>query len=65
MALREIFASACSHHQTKWAGTELKAWMSRARRRRLDAFKRLATTLKIHFDSVVRGMLDHRSNAFV
>ena len=41
------------------------AWISWARRSRLDAFKRLTNTLKTHFDSVVRGMLDHRSNAFV
>jgi len=39
--------------------------MSWARRSRLDAFKRLAMTLKSHFDAVLRGMLDHRSNAFV
>lgn len=39
--------------------------MSWARRSRLEPFKRLAATLKTHFDSVVRGMLDHRSNAFV
>jgi transposase len=35
------------------------------RRCRLDPFKKLATTLKERFDAVVRGMLDHRSNAFV
>ena len=39
--------------------------MSWARRSRLEPFKRLAATLKTHFDAVVRGMLDHRSNAFV
>jgi transposase len=65
MALREIFASARAHNQAELAGTELKAWISWARRSRLDAFKRLANTLKTHFDSVVCGMLDHRSNAFV
>ena len=65
MALGEIFASARAHNQAELAGTELKAWISWARRSRLDAFKRLANTLKTHFDSVVRGMLDHRSNAFV
>ena len=36
-----------------------------ARRSRLEPFKRLAATLKTYFDSVVRGMLDHRSSAFV
>jgi transposase len=65
MALREIFTSARTHNQAELAGTELKAWISWARRSRLDAFKRLANTLKTHFDSVVRGMLDHGSNAFV
>ncbi len=65
MALREVFANARSHNQAEQAGAELKAWMSWARRSRLEPFKRLAATLKDHFDSVVRGMLDHRSNAFV
>jgi transposase len=65
MALREVFANARSHNQAELAGAELKAWLSWARRSRLEPFKRLAATLKAHFDSVVRGMLDHRSNAFV
>ena len=65
MALREVFANARSHNQAELASAELKAWLSWARRSRLDPFKRLAATLKAHFDSVVRGMLDHRSNAFV
>jgi transposase len=65
MALREVFANARAHNQAELAGAELKAWLSWARRSRLEPFKRLATTLKDHFDSVVRGMLDHRSNAFV
>jgi transposase len=65
MALREVFANARTHHLTERAAAELKAWLSWARRSRLEPFKRLAATLKAHFDSVVRGMLDHRSNAFV
>jgi transposase len=65
MALREVFANARRHNQAELAGAELKAWLSWARRSRLEPFKRLAATLKGHFDSVVRGMLDHRSNAFV
>ena len=36
-----------------------------ARRCRLEPFKKLAATIKERFDAVVRGMLDHRSNAFV
>ncbi len=65
MALREVFAHARAHNQPQRAAAELKAWMSWARRSRLEPFKRLAATLKTHFDAVVRGMLDHRSNAFV
>jgi transposase len=65
MALREVFTNARSHNQAELAGAQLKAWLSWARRSRLEPFKRLAATLKAHFDSVVRGMLDQRSNAFV
>ena len=65
MALREVFANARTHNQAERAGSELKAWLSWARRSRLEPFKHLAATLKGHFDAVVRGMLDHRSNAFV
>jgi transposase len=31
----------------------------------LEPFKKLAATIKERFDAVVRGMLDHRSDAFV
>ncbi|MDZ7813733.1 MAG: ISL3 family transposase [Ideonella sp.] len=65
MALRAVFASARTHNQAEQASMDLKAWISWARRSRLVAFKRLGKTLKTHFDAVVRGMLDHRSNAFV
>ena len=65
MALREIFAHARAHNDTSLAAAELKQWISWARRSRLDSFKRLAMTLRTHFDAVVRGMLDNRSNAFV
>lgn len=65
MALREVLANARVHNQAEAASAELKAWLSWARRSRLEPFKRLAATLKTHFDAVVRGMLDHRSNAFV
>jgi transposase len=65
MTLREVFANARSHNHAEQARTELKVWLSRARRSRLEPFKRLAATLKTHFDAVVRGMLDHRSKAFV
>lgn len=65
MALREVFANARNHNLAERASAELKAWLSWARRSRLAPFKRLAATLRKHFDAVVRGMLDHRSNAFV
>ena len=65
MGLREVFAKVRSHNDAAQAGTDLRGWISWARRCRLDAFKRLAKTLKSHFDAVVRGMLDNRSNAFV
>ena len=65
MGLREVFADARLHNDEATAAIDLKRWIGWARRSRLDPFKRLATTLKEHFDGVVRGTLDHRSNAFV
>ena len=65
MALREVYACAKQHNNAEQAGGDLGAWTSWARRCRLEPFKKLATTIKERFDTVVRGMLDHRSNAFV
>jgi transposase len=65
MALREVYARARQHNSAKQAADDLAAWTSWARRCRLEPFKKLATTIKDRFDAVVRGMLDHRSNAFV
>lgn len=65
MALRELYARARQHNSTEHAGEDLRAWTSWARRCRLEPFKKLAATIKDRFDAVVRGMLDHRSNAFV
>ena len=65
MALREVYAHARAHNSAEQAGDELKAWLSWARRCRLDPFKKLAVSLRERFDAVVRGMIDHRSNAFV
>ena len=65
MALREVFAKARAHNRADLAAADLKAWISWARRSRLEPFKNLAATLRTHFDAVVRGMLDNRSNAFV
>lgn len=65
MGLREVFAKARRHNDQVLAGADLARWISWARRSRLEPFKRLGATLKSRFDAVVRGMLDHRSNAFV
>lgn len=65
MALREVYARARQHNSTEQAGVDLAAWTSWARRCRLEPFKKLAATIKERFDAVIRGMLDHRSNAFV
>ncbi len=65
MALRQVFANARSHNRAELASAELKHWLSWARRSRLEPFKRLSATLTTHFDAVVHGILDHRSNAFV
>lgn len=65
MALREVYAQARVHNNPEQAAVDLKAWLSWARRCRLGPFKKLAATLKERFDAVVRGMVDHRSNAFV
>jgi transposase len=53
------------HNDPEQASVDLRAWLSWARRCRLEPFKKLATTVKDRFDAVVRGMTDHRSNAFV
>jgi transposase len=65
MALREVYARARAHNSGKQAAIDLRGWLSWARRCRLDPFKNLAATIKDRFDAVVRGMTDHRSNAFV
>jgi transposase len=65
MSLREVYARARAHNSAEQAAQDLRRWTSWARRCRLEPFKKLAATLKERFDAVVRGMLDHRSNAFV
>lgn len=65
MALREVYAQARMHNSAEQAGADLRAWLSWARRCRLEPFKKLASTLRERFEAIVRGMLDHRSNAFV
>lgn len=65
MALREVYARARQHNDEALARQDLKAWLSWARRCRLAPMQQLAQTLTARLDGVVRGMLDHRSNAFV
>ena len=65
MALREVYAQARTHNNPEQAAADLKAWLSWARRCRLEPFKKLAATLAERQEAVVRGMVDHRSNAFV
>jgi transposase len=65
MGLREVFTKARHHNDAKLAASDLRKWISWARRSQLEPFKRLGATLKKHFDAVVRGMLDNRSNAYV
>lgn len=65
MALREVYARARAHNSAEQAAADLRGWLSWARRCRLDPFKKLAATIRDRFDAVVRGMTDHRSNAFV
>ena len=65
MALREVYARAAASNDAQCARTELNAWLSWARRSRLEPFKKLAKTITERADAVVRGMTDNRSNAFV
>jgi len=65
MALREVYARAVASNDQNLARTDLNAWLSWARRSRLEPFKKLARTITQRAEAVVRGMTDNRSNAFV
>jgi transposase len=65
MALRAVYANAAKSNDEGLAKDELKAWLSWAKRSRLEPFKKLAKTLADRLDAVVRGMVDNRSNAYV
>ena len=65
MALREVYARAAASNDPHSARADLNAWLSWARRCRLDPFRKLAKTIGERADAVVRGMTDNRSNAFV
>ena len=65
MALREVYAHAKQTNDAAAAAKNLNAWLSWAKRSRLEPFKKLARTIQAHLPGVLRGMLDGRSNAFV
>ncbi len=65
MDLRKVYNNALVSNDKQQAQAELKDWLSWAKRSRLEPFKKLAVTLQGKFDAVVRGMLDHRNNAYV
>ena len=64
-ALRQVYEAAAQAQSEEVAKAGLKQWMSWASRSRLEPFKRLANTLKKHWDGVVAGMLQARTNAYV
>lgn len=64
-ALRQVYEAAAQTQSEEVATTGLKKWLSWASRSRLEPFKRLAKTLRAHWDGVVAGMLQARSNAYV
>ena len=64
-ALRQVYEAAAQAQSQEVARSGLKQWISWASRSRLEPFKRLANTLKTHWDGVVAGMLQARTNAYV
>lgn len=65
MALREVYAAALKHNDPQQAQRDLRAWLSWAKRSRLQPLKHLAKTLSTNLAGVISGMVDNRSNAFV
>ena len=55
-----MYAQARAHNNPDQASADLRAWLSWARRCRLDP-----TTIKDRFDAEVRGITNHHNNAFV
>jgi len=64
-ALRQVYETAAQAQSEEVAKTGLKRWISWASRSKLEPFKRLAKTLRTHWDGVVAGMLQSRTNAYV
>lgn len=65
VALAQVYEAAAHSHSGEVAKEGLRGWISWASRSRLEPFKRLARTLKTHFEGVIAGMQQGRSNAFV
>lgn len=65
VALAQVYEAAASSHSEVVAREGLQGWISWAMRSRLEPFKRLARTLRTHFEGVIAGMQQGRSNAFV
>jgi transposase len=63
--LRVSYTVAVKANCATQAEVALLAWISWARRSRLEPFKKLAKTIKERLPGIVRGMLDGRSNAYV
>ena len=65
VALAQVYEAAAHSHCQEVARAGLQRWIGWAMRARLEPFKRLARTLKTHFEGVIAGMQQGRSNAFV
>jgi len=65
VALAQVYEAAAHSHSQEVARAGLQRWIGWAMRARLEPFKRLARTLKTHFEGVIAGMHQGRSNAFV
>jgi transposase len=65
VALAQVYETAAQSHSLEVARTGLERWIGWAQRSRLEPFKRLARTLRTHFEGVIAGMQQGRSNAFV
>lgn len=64
-ALAQVYEAAAQSQSLEVARTGLERWIGWAKRSRLEPFKRLARTLQAHFEGVIAGMQQGRSNAFV
>jgi len=65
VALAQVYEAAAHSQSPEVAKEGLLGWIRWAIRSRLQPFKRLARTLKTHFEGVIAGMQQGRSNAFV